>query len=159
VVGTKGNKGFVKGIMEVVKGRKVHWLGFTNKEFIKYYRPYSCDSSAMKTAERFATLEIFDEKTGLWYKMSKSDFAKRPSKKILDLINTYNMNPRDFALEEKWKGGYSVSSYLSYKSHIRASLRYHEKLNTKYFLAAIAHAPVVSIEKLISTYEEELNRL
>lgn len=159
LVGTKGNRGFVKGIMQIIGDRKVHWLGFTNKEFLKYYKPYMCDSSALKTAERFGAVEVFNEKSSQWLKLNKQDFRKRPSDSICDLIRSYDMEPKDFAISEKWQGGDSVSANLSYRSHIRASLRYHEKLNVKYFLSAIAEAPEHSIKKLVSAYNGELKRL
>ena len=40
LVGTSGNKGFVKSVMKVVGDRKCHWLGFNAKEFIAHYKPY-----------------------------------------------------------------------------------------------------------------------
>jgi hypothetical protein len=45
LVGTPGNKGYVKRIMQEIGDRKVHWLGFTHIKYIRYYQPYSVDSS------------------------------------------------------------------------------------------------------------------
>ncbi len=56
LVGTKGNKGFVNGIMKHVGGRKVHWLGFTNAEYIKHYKPPICATLLLGSAH-FAMLQ------------------------------------------------------------------------------------------------------
>lgn len=46
VVQGGGNKGYLKWIMERNRGRKIHWLGFTQIDFLKHYRPTSVDSSS-----------------------------------------------------------------------------------------------------------------
>ena len=55
---TKGNKGFVNGIMQKVGKRKVHWLGFTSLTYIKAWRPYMCDTSSWNVG-RYNNLAIY----------------------------------------------------------------------------------------------------
>lgn len=59
LVGTPNNKGFVKGIMTHVKDRRVHWLGFTSMPFIKYYKPYMCDSSSWNSGFQYGQINFY----------------------------------------------------------------------------------------------------
>jgi hypothetical protein len=52
LVGTRGNKGFVNGIMKKIGKRRVHLLGFTRLDFLKTYRPYMCDTSSWEYGAR-----------------------------------------------------------------------------------------------------------
>ncbi len=153
LVGTQGNKGFVKGIMKVVGNRKVHWLGFTNKEFVKYYKPYSCDSSSVTMAGRFANIELFDASIGKWIKLGKKDFVVKPSKHIEQLILSYGFIPSDLSVKKNWHG-VSISEKLLFFSHVRASLAYHKKINVLYFLA-LARLPF-DINLALECYSKEV---
>lgn len=54
VAGTTGAKAYVKWLMEKgIKGRQVHWLGFSDRDFILHYRPESVDNSGWGEAGRY----------------------------------------------------------------------------------------------------------
>jgi phosphoribosylglycinamide formyltransferase-1 len=59
LVGTPRNRGFVKAIMKHIGDRKVHWLGFTDFNFVKTFRPYMCDSSSWESAARYGALKLY----------------------------------------------------------------------------------------------------
>lgn len=137
LVGTKGNKEFVKGIMEVVGDRKVHWLGFNAKDFIAHYKPYTCDSSSWASAVRYASCKLYD-KNGRWIQVKKEDFVKRPSKEILDLIRSYGIDPHLLSQVEEWKssghGKYALER-LTFRSWTRYQIDLREKLGVEFFIA------------------------
>jgi len=135
LVGTRKNKGFVKGIMPFFKNRNVHLLGFTNKNMTKIIRPYSCDSSSAHSASRFGMVDIFNKKNGEWIRCNRLDFANKPSLELMELIRSYDIETRDLALSCNWKGRLSIGIIMSFRSHVRASLAYEKKLNVKYFIA------------------------
>lgn len=156
LVGTQGNKGFVKAIMKIINKRKCHWLGFTNKNFVKYYKPYSCDSSSLMMANKFASIELFNKTNGEWIKLSKNDFKNKPKEEIIQLIESYKVNPKDLSISKNWSGGNSFSSYLSFRSHIRASICYKQKLDTYYFLAIIGFVAKGYLDKAVKIFREEM---
>jgi len=135
LVGTKKNKGFVKGVMPFFKGRNVHLLGFVNKAVMKTIRPYSCDSSSSHSSARYGSVSIFNKKNGEWILCSRLDFASKPSPDLAELIRSYDVDPKDLAKSSNWIGLKSKALPLSFRSHIRASIAYERKLNVKYFLA------------------------
>jgi hypothetical protein len=137
LVGTKGNKGFVKGIMEIIKDRKVHWLGFNAKEHLAYYKPYMCDSSSWSAAVRYAALKLYD-KNGKWIQVGKHDFRRRPNENILKIIRGFDMDPVRFSNSGEWKNSGSGKYALelaTYRSWTKYQKDIGDKLDINFFLA------------------------
>lgn len=140
LVGTEGNKGFVKGIMNVVKDRKCHWLGFTNQSFIAYFKPYSCDSSTTWGATRFASVALYLGQ-GNWVNVRKDTFKKRPSEEILTHITRAGIDYKKFLNDEGWVNHGSLTDphvRLSCYSFLRWQKDIQTKFDTLYFIACTA---------------------
>ncbi len=137
LVGTQDNKGFVNGIMKRVAGRKVHWLGFTNIEYLKFYKPYMCDSSSWESGGRFASIRLYMG-NGRYVSIKKSDFLGRPAADVLDRIKALGFDPYALRKEEAWRGGYSVNRKLSAASAVALSLDIQKNLRTLMFNAIAA---------------------
>jgi hypothetical protein len=141
LVGTQGNKGFVKGIMKIIGDRKAHWLGFNSKEFISHYKPYMCDSSSWSAAVRYASVKLYD-KNGKWYHVTKKDFASKPPKHILDLISSYGIDPKRMGQAAQWKnsgrGDYALE-VLGCRSWTRYQIDLKNKLDVNFFLACASN--------------------
>lgn len=156
LVGTKGNKGFVKGIMKYIGNRRVHWLGFNAKEFLPAYKPYMCDSSSWAGAVRFASCKLYD-KNGRWLTVGKKDFQKRPTNDILKVIAGYGIDPKRLAVAGEWKnsgsGKYALEE-LTCKSWTKYQLDIGDKLGVKYFLAC---ASDWQIKLMLQSYKYWLN--
>jgi hypothetical protein len=139
LVGTYKNKGFLRALMARVGKRKIHWLGFTNMDFVKYYKPYMCDSSNWNAAARYATVSIYDGRGGT-VATSKAEFSSRPSKVIADLVMRYDVSPSDLAVNQNWSGRESPSRTLAARSAVTMSVDVQIKLGTYMFLATtMAH--------------------
>jgi hypothetical protein len=148
LVGTQKNKGFVNGIMNHVKGRKVHWLGFTSMDYVKHYKPYMCDSSGWESGARYATLRLYMG-CGQFETIKKQDFQYQPNKKILDRISNLKIDPYLLKEEKNWVGGPSVSRNLCAASGVALSVDLQKSLGVKMFNAAAAYE---GIEMLITHY-------
>lgn len=134
LVGTQDNKGFVNGIMKRVAGRKVHWLGFTNIEYLKFYKPYMCDSSSWESGGRYAAIRLYMG-NGRYMPVKKSDFEKQPKQEIIDRIRFYGLDPYALRKEAAWRGGISVNRVLSAISSLEQSLDIQKNLGTLMFNA------------------------
>jgi hypothetical protein len=137
LVGTKGNNGFVKGIMEKINGRKCHWLGFTRADFISYYKPYMCDSSSWAMTLLYGTIKLYVGK-GKFKSVSKKDCIKKPAKEIIDLLEWYGEDYKLLQYAKQWKNsgrGDSIIERLATKSYPLFQYDIHKNFNTKYFLA------------------------
>lgn len=133
LVGTPRNRGFIKGIMKYVKKRWVHWLGFTNLNFIKFYKPYMCDSSAWTTGHRYGTVGVYMGK-GEIKRIAKADFKAKPDQRLLDRISQMGVDPYRLAKTESWHGGKSVAKTLGARSGVALSVDVERKTSTKFFL-------------------------
>jgi hypothetical protein len=135
LVGTSGNRGFVRGIMRHIGKRKVHWLGFTAFEFVKVYRPYMCDSSSWTSGSRFGTFDLYMGR-GRMNKVTKAEMAEQPPQEILDRVRYYGLDPAGLGIKENWHGGRTYNRILGGYSHVHLSNDIEEKLGTKQFLAS-----------------------
>lgn len=139
LVATPQNKGFVKGIMKLIAGRKVHWLGFTNLPFLKTFRPYMADSSSWEMGARFARTQVYLG-GGRVTAIGKADClgpagAKIPAE-IWGALQRLGLEPAELRDPAKWQGGYSISRRLGAASAVKLSLDVAEHLGTKLFMAA-----------------------
>jgi len=151
LVGTQGNKGFVKGIMKHIGDRKVHWLGFTNKVFVGAYKPYMCDSSSWLGGLRYGSFTLYLGK-GKTITCQRTDFSKKPPLNIIKAIKSYGFNPLDFAKESSWRGGESVNGKINGQSVVRENLDIEKKLKTLKFSACATSS---ALGMLIESYKKE----
>jgi hypothetical protein len=137
LVGTKNNKGFINGIMKHVGDRKVHWLGFTNPDYIKRYKPYMCDSSSWVMALSFASMRLYD-KFGKFISCGKSDFIKTPSYDVLRLLVDYGVDPRELAKGDRWVNtgrGDSPTEKVAFRSFVKFQQDVSMNIGTNMFMA------------------------
>jgi len=134
LVGTPKNKAFVNGIMRRVRDRRVHWLGFTNIEFIKQYRPYMCDSSSWENGARYACIRLYMG-NGKIIPISKVNFQTRPDQKIIERVIALGGDPYALATNGAWAGNITESRTLGGASGVALSLDIERNLKTKMFIA------------------------
>lgn len=139
LVGNKNRKSIVRRVMNHAKGRKVHLLGFTNEQYVKFYKPYMCDSSSLLSAQRYGTLSIYCGR-GKMTSLQKSDFLSRPKREILEILTRWGFDPKALAKKENWTDSASMTKpslhqEVSYYSWVLKSLDYEKNLKTKLFLS------------------------
>jgi hypothetical protein len=135
LVGTPGAKGFVNGILRQAADRRVHLLGFTQFDYLKYYKPYMCDASSWGSGARFGQMKLYLGK-GRFARLAKADCVVRPRGAILEAVRSYGFDPTALATMAGWHGGYSVNRCLCGASAVRMSLEIQKHLGTLLFLAA-----------------------
>lgn len=134
LVGTPNNRGFVRGIMRHVADRKVHWLGFTDLDFIKVYRPYMCDSSTWESGPRFGCLKLYMGR-GRFLTIKRDQFGEKPSQAVLDRIRSLGIDPFLLAKRDGWYGGPTALRSLCARNGIAFSVDVERQTGTKMFLA------------------------
>lgn len=154
LVGTKKNKAFVNALMKKINKRKVHWLGFTNIKYIKFYKPYMCDSSSWLTGSRYASFNLYCgngkfEKINKRQWLTNRDYLSGNELNIKNVIKNYGFNYFDLQKTNGWIGGNSVIRNLCASSYIKLSDDIENQLNTRFFLAASNKSDV---ERLYNNY-------
>lgn len=151
LVNTKGSRGYVKGIMEHIGSRKVHWLGFTNSSFVNAYKPYMCDCSSWSYATRYGDLIIYAG-GGKVEGYHRTVFKKRPPPKLYNLIKSYGIDPAILSKEESWRSSF-VHDFAA-QCWVRRSLESHKKLGTDMFLAC---ASISDLKAMWAGFEKEMS--
>lgn len=137
LVGTRGNKGFVKGLMERIGSRRTHWLGFTQGDFMTHYRPYTCDSSGWSGAFRYGHIQLYCGR-GKWISLKKQDFVSKPSPEVMRVFAQYEEDPRRLAFAGEWKcsgSGKYLLETLPCKAWVKYAIEVEQTFGTKLFLA------------------------
>lgn len=134
LVGTQNNKGYVKSLMSIIGDRKTHWLGFTNIDFIRHYKPYMCDSSTISSGVRFGEARMFFEPNS-WKCFDKHDNIE----KFSHLIREYGLDPLVFKNKITWKNsgrGINANEVINARSYVRYQYYIYKTYKTFYFLAS-----------------------
>lgn len=158
LVGTRGNKGFVKGVMERVGDRKCHWLGFSSLDFVKVYKPFGCDSSSLTASCRYGQVSLFCDKTKKFIVLTKKNFLKRPPNYIYDLIKSYGVDPIDLSKKNNWRFPWAINAKITYKSYVRAQ-KFLSKLKINYFLVPLGAVLQPHFDFIMEANDHENNLL
>lgn len=145
----KKKQRFIYDVMKHANGRKVHWLGFTNDQFVKYFRPYMCDSSSFTSSLRYGMVNIYLG-NGRSKAFQKSDFSKKPDEAILRKITSWGFNPYDLQYKKSWHGVRSLSGKVSACSYVEKSCDYEKNISVKLFLACATEHEMLNLIQAIN---------
>ena len=130
----------INDVLRVANGRKVHLLGYTSMQWIKKFKPYSCDSSSYLAAGRYGNIDVYMG-NGNMEKLDRRKIQKLPSIAVLDKIRKLGYNPQQLSDKNNWRGGNSLIMQVSTSSWIKMAQDCEKNIETKMFLAfATAHA-------------------
>ncbi len=143
VIGGK-NKEYIKWFLEHNHGRHCHWLGFVKPEWIRVFKPYSCDSSSWASASRFGGMGIYVG-NGEIKVLKKSDFAKRPKQEYIDAVLGVGLTfdeIKKLSKEDAWRSvtrdGLAVKGFAQFcttLAHLKRMYDVRKKYGTRIYLA------------------------
>jgi hypothetical protein len=120
-------------------GRKCHWLGFVELDFIKHYRPESADSSSWHFQARTGNLNVYDG-FGKVKTIHETDMPKLCANR--SLIDRNCISAAELlALRDhrNWRSGRdAMSLQITARAHILRMLDVERSLGTKIYLACSA---------------------
>jgi hypothetical protein len=147
LVQTKGNRGFVNGIMRHIGKRKVHWLGFTKPEYVIHYKPYMCDSSSWVAPMKYGRIPLYLG-NGKFVVALRKDFYVNPSKEITDAIHTYGLDPNLFKHKVNWVNSgkhRNPIEWLAFRSALWANRELEALTGSKVFFAVACDWQMLSL--------------
>lgn len=153
LVGTQGNTGFVKGIMKVVGGRRVHWLGFVRHNFVNYYKPYMCDASSWSHASRNGDLKVYMGK-GIIKSYRRINFITRPDNNILKIFQSFDVSIQELKSDLNWKSHKWLNT-MAARMWVRRSIESEINLNTYLFLAAASKS---DLNMIYDGFKKEISK-
>jgi hypothetical protein len=132
IVGCENKKGFVKWVMNNgVKNRKCHWLGFCETDFIKFYKPVSCDSSSWISTRRYGEISVFTE-SGL-VRLSKDNILNA-SLSVRNAVQRMGFDLGDLYVKDNWYGIWSLHQFVSTCMYVKFTNTVFKKTGTKMHL-------------------------
>ena len=150
------NTNYVKWFCEVNKERHAHWLGFVNVPFIKHYKPYSVDSSSIKSAARFGNLQYYVGK-GTLKSIHRSEFYKKPNPKLIKDLTKHGLTANEiFKLQNneawtsnakafKYNAKNGVSSFITYLGHLKRGIEVDKNLGTNIYKAMSSEGDITAL--------------
>ncbi len=142
------NINYVKWFMEKNKGRKVHWLGFCNTEFVKHFKPFSIDSSSWSSGGRFGNIHFY-RGFGQTSAFNRKTLLEMPDKKIFAMAKRSGITHHEIALlreHESWvvttntpdlkTPQRGTAMLLSAVTFVHRAADIEKNIGTKFYLAA-----------------------
>ena len=130
LVGSRNRNGYVKWVMNHIKSRPVHLLGFAPLPFLARYKPTSCDTSGWGQTHRYGQMRLYSG-GGKWSVLSKQDFLAKPSKKVQNQIALYGGDIYQLSKMDGWRFKNRVPS-TSTVIAARGWARYVTDLKSRY---------------------------
>lgn len=137
-------KNYVMQKMLWAKGRKVHWLGYTNRTMIQTFTPYSCDCSNWASAAMWG-FTVFYYGAGRWSTQYwHENIPKVIPEEMENIIKLCGFTVKEFRDAKHWKRnaktgityGKFVSQIILIYSYIKYIRDIRAELGTRLFLAA-----------------------
>ena len=134
LVGTDDSRGFVNGIMQRIGSRHVHLLGFNRMEYLKFWKPYSADSSNHTGAHRYGRIDVYLG-GGRFKAITRTQLSERLTHDISAKIRRYGFDPYVLRQQGEWHSGTSTSALVTKCAWVEFTLDIERALHTKFFLS------------------------
>lgn len=135
LVGTNDSEGYVNGAMNLIGKRHAHWLGFMRLNYIKAWRPYSCDATNFNRGSRYGWVDIYLGHGRMPHLNRPTAQQGMITQEVVEAARRYGFDAWQLGSPKGWKGKKSVAVLLPYYSWVHFSLDAEAMLGTKVFLA------------------------
>jgi len=162
------SKSYLAQKMKWARGRRVHWLGYTQAPMLLALRPYSCDSASWAEGFMWGQLRAYAG-NGRWINDSKYTGRHRIDCLALQqIIRRHGFTTKDFHDPARWKsgGGEKRSRHLpaivTTDSYVRYAFELQARFNVRYFLATGAAGAdwlLDAIDRNVGAYDAAIARL
>ena len=142
-------------IMEVIDGRKVHLLGFSQMKWVNKFRPYSIDSSSWLSGIRYGQVNILTDNPLMLSAATRKDFIKKPDKKLVKALHRVGVSAASLRKSNSWNSeGYSSTKKplmtATARARVYQAIEIEKKVGTKVYFAL---ASTSGLEALVDAYE------
>lgn len=137
--------------MGKVAGRKVHILGFTQMDWVKFLKPFSVDSSSWNGFGRYGKVDLYAGR-GAFIQFHRKTAAKRLAEPAaLGALRRLGFEPNDLKHPQAWAGDKALCGQLCATSWVACSAEFGRALDTHLFLAAATDWQVANLRTAYDT--------
>lgn len=153
LVGEMGSAKAVNDIskfMQIADGRKTHLLGYTKVEYIKKFRPFSCDSSSWLQCQRFGRMAVYMG-NGRMKAIGRKELIKNPNEEVKAALRSMGIDIQLLKYKKHrtgWRlrdGKRSVAQHATTISWVKLTTEMEKNIGTKMFLVCCAEEQVRQI--------------
>lgn len=140
LVGTKGNRWFLETTLAATTGkkRKVHWLGFTDRNYLANHQPFSVDTSIASGTSRYKRVVIYAG-NGILKSFDLADLRDDTANTIPKIKFFADWCQEDLYGLQKfdgWKAPYlCTAANITHKAVAYYAIEAEKKFGTKIFFA------------------------
>lgn len=117
---------------------KLHLLGYTSLQWVKYHRPFSCDSSTWVNGARYGAIHLWMG-NGTFRIITKSSVQTKPLKpEFAQAIASLGVDPYALRRLASWSGtdpAVNLAYRINIRSWIAACVKTRRAIGTRIFLA------------------------
>jgi hypothetical protein len=124
-----------KAVMPVIGQRRAHILGMTRTEWVKFFRPFSVDSSSWMGAARFGTIALYMGDGRMEVLRPRALEGRLPAP-VASRIRRYGFDPYGLRKPRAGVGAWSTWQLISTHSWVEFAIDCQAAIGTKVFLAA-----------------------
>ena len=145
---SNATRNYIALMMQRAQGRNVHLLGYTSVEWLKVFKPFSCDSTTWATGStRFGHMQLYMG-NGKSKTLTREDCTARPPSDIMNRIRKLGVDPMRLQSADEWRNMNQQQTALrqvSTASWLLLMWDVEKHLKTKLFLACGSAEDVSSI--------------
>ncbi|WP_233866684.1 hypothetical protein [Paraburkholderia adhaesiva] len=155
VAGQYSNYGktYLGRVMKHVGDRKIHLLGVTSMPVVKFYRPYSTDSSSWDAARIYGHAQIYVGH-GQMKNVARKDFMRAPSHEFIRYVTRAGLDPKRLGREQDWHGKGSILEQITAFSWVTLQQDMLKRIGTRLYLGLNASR---AVDALSHAWEAYLN--
>ena len=128
------NLNYIDGILKKNTDVNFHLLGFTSLEYLKYFKPYSCDSTTWINPSKYGQIALYMGNGNIKW-MTRSKMIEKLPHDIYDYIRSIGYDPKQLQYEASWRGKDALSFDIGIATWILKMRDLEKRLDTKLFLA------------------------
>lgn len=116
---------------------KLHLLGYTSLQWVKYHRPFSCDSSTWVNGTRYGAIHLWMG-NGTFRIITKTSAEKRLKPEFCEAIASLGVDPYRLQRLTSWQGSdpaQNLAHRINIRSWIAACVELRRAIGTRMFLA------------------------
>jgi hypothetical protein len=137
---------YIKAKMEWAAGRDVHWLGYTDLDMIKSFKPFSCDCASWTAGRTFGQMHLYvgaGQMVELTYREWEAGNGIKAlpggHRRLRALVAAHGLDPDLFDDTQSWRNVQYMNRVqrLNARAWVRYVLDVRAKIGTRLFIAML----------------------
>lgn len=146
IAGTKSAAPYLKKINgTIIQGRPVHWLGFSNRNFLLHYKPTSCDSTNWCSMGRFGRGFVYHNKN--FHPFTRENFNCYAVRKFCDRYQIDFELLREDESWYKWSAETSIAQLIHTMSYLLFAREIEQRRNIITYLVCITKDHIILLKE------------